>query len=195
SAMGPESKWKLSPLCTDLNETRGSGSEDSIFQIIPRTLIEEQIKSTSQRSKFEKCKAVCSVGTTSGLIGVAVDKELLIFDDKVENVVQTLPFSCPIDIVIWNRCLLLVGLSSSEIHFLHPSTFELLDTRTAEESAGAIVSQCKEERFYVDGHIRVEDGSCELHVISVEGIVYRFQTPVAPDNTLDYTRLEKTICA
>ena len=62
-------------------------------------------------------------------VGLAVESDLFIFDTEFENVVRQITFEGSIDFTIWSEKLMIVGLSSSAIVFMHPTTFEQLETR------------------------------------------------------------------
>jgi hypothetical protein len=58
-----------------------------------------------------------------------MNSDFLVLNTELDRIEHTVNFDASIDFVLWRRSILLIGLSSSEIVLLNPSTFEISESR------------------------------------------------------------------
>lgn len=62
--------------------------------------------------------------TNNELLGIGFGKTFLVLSRDLNGVEKSLEFDSNIDFILWRKSVLLIGLSSSEIILLSPTTFE-----------------------------------------------------------------------
>jgi hypothetical protein len=63
-------------------------------------------------------------------VGIVLEKEFLVLEkDSSLDSIRRVKFNSTIDFVLWRRSIILVGLSSSEIVLVDPSTYEIKESK------------------------------------------------------------------